>query len=126
LARLAGVNVETVRFYERQGLIPEPPRGLGECRRYELGTISLLVFIRRVKALGFSLEEIRDLLTLRCETKCNKQEHERFLSLTLLKIEKRLAHLRALHAAVQRIKLHKDSTDCSFSLSVLFEFELCK
>src|SRR5881409_2867270 len=59
LARLAGVNVETVRFYERQRLIPEPPRESGGRRCYRRETIELLLLIRRMKGLGFSLAEIR-------------------------------------------------------------------
>ena len=67
IARRAGVGVETVRFYERQGLIAQPPRGVSGYRRYPEETVARLRFIRRAKALGFSLREIRELLSLRVD-----------------------------------------------------------
>lgn len=65
LARLAGGQCQNGRFYERQHLIPDPPHGSGGRRRYPLDTIARISFIRRTKTLGFSLPEIRDLLSLR-------------------------------------------------------------
>jgi MerR family transcriptional regulator, copper efflux regulator len=65
LAKQAGVGVETVRFYERQGLLLEPPRrGSGGYRHYPSESLSRLRFIRRAKTLGFSLSEIQALLSL--------------------------------------------------------------
>ena len=64
LARLAGVGVDTVRFYERAGLLPRPPRTAGGYRSYAAADADRLRFIRRAKSLGFSLEEIADLLVL--------------------------------------------------------------
>ena len=64
LARLAQCSVETVRYYERQGLLPEPQRLRSGYRQYELGDVSRLRFVRRAKGLGFTLQEIRDLLEL--------------------------------------------------------------
>lgn len=65
LARLTGVGVETLRFYEREGLIPKPPRPTSGYRQYPEGTLSRLRFIRHAKALGFSLKDINELLELR-------------------------------------------------------------
>ena len=65
VARAAGVGVETVRFYEREGLIPEPPRRPSGYRQYPPTTVRRLVFIRRAKELGFTLRQIRELLGLR-------------------------------------------------------------
>lgn len=64
LARAAGVGVETIRFYEREGLLPEPARTASGYRQYPLDTIDRLGFIRRAKRLGFSLGEVRELLAL--------------------------------------------------------------
>jgi MerR family mercuric resistance operon transcriptional regulator len=61
LARAAGVGVETIRFYERRGLVRQPPRGEG-FRRYPESDVDRLRFVRRAKALGFTLTEISDLL----------------------------------------------------------------
>jgi DNA-binding transcriptional MerR regulator len=61
LAREAGVGVETIRFYERRGLLRQPERGVGY-RRYPESDVARMVFIRRAKALGFTLAEITELL----------------------------------------------------------------
>lgn len=65
LARQAGVNVETLRFYERKGLLPAPPRRASGYREYPAEAVGLVRFIRRAKELGFSLREIKELLNIR-------------------------------------------------------------
>jgi DNA-binding transcriptional MerR regulator len=60
----AGVAIDTVRYYERQGLLPEPVRRASGYRSYAEGDVSRLRFVRRAKGLGFSLDEIRGLLDL--------------------------------------------------------------
>ncbi|MBI5572730.1 MAG: MerR family DNA-binding protein [Desulfomonile tiedjei] len=67
VARRAGFGIETVRFYERNGLIDEPPRRPSGYRQYPESVISRLRFIKRAKELGFSLREIKELLALRVE-----------------------------------------------------------
>jgi len=62
LAQEAGVNVETVRYYQRRGLIEEPPKPGGGHRRYPIATLKRLAFIRRAQGLGFSLAEVQHLL----------------------------------------------------------------
>ncbi len=64
LAREAGVNVETVRYYQRRGLLPEPPRPAGGIRRYPHATVARIRFIKRAQRLGFTLTEIGELLSL--------------------------------------------------------------
>lgn len=67
VARAVGIGIETVRFYERQGLIEDPPRTASGYRLYPPETIERLLFIRRAKELGFTLQEISGLLDLRVE-----------------------------------------------------------
>lgn len=67
VARAAGVSVDAVRFYEREGLIPPVQRTESGYRVYGPETVRRLLFIRRAKETGFSLEEIRELLDLRTE-----------------------------------------------------------
>ena len=104
LAREAGVGVETIRFYERKGLIEEPPRHpLSGYRAYPLEVVRRLRFIRRAKELGFTLREIRELLDLAAspETTCAevrasaeaKLEHVRRKIEDLQRIERVLAEL---------------------------------
>jgi len=64
LARRTGCNLETIRYYEKIGLMPEPPRTAGGYRTYDRDQVKRLAFIRRSRELGFSLEEIRSLLSL--------------------------------------------------------------
>ena len=64
LAKQANVNIDTVRYYERQGLLPAPQRLMSGYRQYETGDVARLRFVRRAKALGFTLREISELLQL--------------------------------------------------------------
>lgn len=64
LARAAGVHVETIRYYERRGLIARPPRAQRGFRAYPSDTVERLRFIKRAQQLGFQLKEIKELLTL--------------------------------------------------------------
>ena len=74
VAKQAGVNVETIRYYERQGLISEPPRRASGYRQYSSDDVKRIQFIKRAQTLGFSLKEIVDLLGLRIEpdTACDE------------------------------------------------------
>lgn len=65
LAKKAGVNVETIRYYERRGLLPEPRRSESGYRQYSDETVRRVQFIIHAKELGFSLREIHELLSLR-------------------------------------------------------------
>lgn len=73
LAKKAQVNVETIRYYERRGLISRPPRPLSGYRQYPDEAVKRIFFIKRAKELGFSLKEIGDLLSLRVDpnTSCS-------------------------------------------------------
>ena len=64
LAKEAGVNVETIRYYQRRGLVEEPQKPLGGFRRYPANAVKRIVFIKRAQQLGFTLEEIKALLRL--------------------------------------------------------------
>jgi MerR family transcriptional regulator, mercuric resistance operon regulatory protein len=64
LAAAAGVGVETVRYYQRRGLLPEPRRPQGSVRRYGGGEVARLAFIRRAQEVGFTLDEVKDLIRI--------------------------------------------------------------
>lgn len=64
LSRRADCNIETIRYYERIGLLPPPDRGGGRFRRYGLDAVARLRFIRRARQLGFALDDVRTLLRL--------------------------------------------------------------
>jgi MerR family mercuric resistance operon transcriptional regulator len=67
VADQAGVNLQTVRYYERRGLIPEPPRTAGGFRQYAPEAVSRIRFVKRAQELGFTLDEIDELLALRAD-----------------------------------------------------------
>jgi MerR family mercuric resistance operon transcriptional regulator len=64
LARRTGCGVETIRYYERVGVLPRPPRSTGRYRLYDTGDVRRLAFVRRARELGFTLDEVRALLVL--------------------------------------------------------------
>lgn len=74
VARLADVGVETIRFYERKGLIPDPPRKESGYRQYPEEAVHRIRFIRRAKELGFSLQETKELLSLRIDSESTCQD----------------------------------------------------
>lgn len=96
LARSAGVGVETVRFYERRGLLDEPPRRSSGYRSYPAEASAKLRFIRRAKELGFSLEEIGDLLTLRSHPSESRPQVQERARAKIDDIERRLSDLERM------------------------------
>ncbi|EQD43253.1 Hg(II)-responsive transcriptional regulator [mine drainage metagenome] len=103
LAQAAGVNVETVRYYQRRGLLDQPVRPLGGARRYDEAALRRLQFIRQCQTLGFTLEEVAELLTLDDGRHCaeasalaaHKLEDVRARLAQLQRIERVLAQLLA-------------------------------
>lgn len=103
VARLSGVGVETIRFYEREGLLKEPERRASGYRQYAEEAVKQIRFIKRAQQLGFSLKEIRDLLTLRvdAETSC-KQVKERTAA-KLTEVEQKMAELQRMRQALLQV-----------------------
>lgn len=93
LANRAGVGIETVRFYERQGLLPKPPRTPAGYRQYSSDDIGRLAFIGRAKALGFALKEIAELLALDASREATCEDVKRRAQGKLTDVEAQLHHL---------------------------------
>lgn len=103
VAHIAGIGIETIRFYEGKGLIPEPPRKESGYRQYPENIILRIRFIIRAKELGFSLKEIKELLSLRASPKA-KCEDVRIRSEEKLKdIGDKIRSLRAMQRALSRL-----------------------
>lgn len=98
LASRAGVNIDTVRYYERAGLLPEPPRRPSGYRAYDDGAVRRLRFIRRAKTLGFTLEEIGELLSI--SAKRDVRAVKRAAKRKLLAVDERLAELQRIRDAL--------------------------
>ena len=101
LAQRAGVGVETVRFYEREGLISEPPRRPSGYRDYPLETVARIVFIRRAKDLGFTLKEINELLDLRVRPRRNCSQVKQSADAKIVDIDGKIASLRRMRRALK-------------------------
>lgn len=98
LAGEAGVNVETIRYYQRRGLMAEPDKPSRGQRRYAADAVSRLRFIKRAQVLGFTLEEIVSLLKLDQAHAC--AETRELAALKLQGIDRRLADLKAMRKAL--------------------------
>ena len=97
----AGVGVETIRYYERRGLVPQPARGVGTFRRYGRNHVARIRFIKRAQQLGFSLEEIEGLLALQDGTR--RDAVRRITSARLAEIRSRLADLRRMEKVLAEL-----------------------
>ena len=102
LARYAGSDVETIRYYERRGLIPEPPRSANGYRRYPTSAADRLRFIQRAKRLGFSLDEIGDLLALQ-QTNADRSEIKTLTRHKLADLDQRIADLQRMRAVLAEL-----------------------
>ncbi|MEC4681621.1 MAG: helix-turn-helix domain-containing protein [Nitrospirota bacterium] len=103
LSKQTGCNIETIRYYERIGLLPKPPRTEGGHRLYEREQIKRLVFIRRSRELGFSLDEIRTLLRLVDGKRYTCQEVKALTEEHLGDIKKKIADLKKLQKTLGEI-----------------------
>jgi len=101
VARRIGLSVDAIRFYERNSLLPRPPRTQGGFRQYEENDIETLAFIRRVQGLGFKLCEIRGLLNLRGSRVQPCAPVRRRLEQKLTEVRRKLADLRKLEHELQ-------------------------
>lgn len=114
VAAAAGVNVETIRFYQRLGLLAEPPRPPGGVRRYGVEFVARLRFIKRAQQLGFSLVEVQRLLVLEDPQSCGKARSLAEEKLAL--VEARIADLErmrgVLKGLVARCDLRRGKVAC--------------
>ena len=101
LAKAAGVNVETIRFYQRKGLMPEPDRPVGSIRRYGRTDQSRLSFIKSAKRLGFSLDETAQLLQLDDGASCAQARTH--AESKLAEVQLKLADLHRMEAVLSEL-----------------------
>jgi len=101
LAKHTGTNIETIRYYERLGLWPVPPRSAGGYRLYAMEHLKRLNFIRRARALGFSIDEVRTLLRLADERKRPCAEVRVVAEAHLADVRAKLADLKAMERVLK-------------------------
>jgi MerR family mercuric resistance operon transcriptional regulator len=103
VARSAGVGIETVRFYEREGLLQEPARKESGYRQYENDVVARLRFIRRAKELGFSLKEIKELLALRVDPATTCAEVRKRAESKIADVEEKIEDLQRIKQALKKL-----------------------
>lgn len=127
LAKKTGTKVQTIRYYEQIGLMPEPGRTEGGQRRYDPAQLDRLSFIRHARQLGFSLDAIRELLDLSDTPDTACAEADAIARRQLRQVEQRIARLTALQSELKRM-LHEcsggRSADCRV-LEVLRDHSEC-
>lgn len=100
VAAQAGVNIQTLRYYERRGLLEEPERRPSGYRGYPADAVRLIRFIKRAQELGFTLTEIEDLLRLRGDQESACSEVRSAAEAKIEDIEQKIRHLRAMKRAL--------------------------
>ncbi len=103
VAERGGVNLQTIRYYEREGLVPEPPRLASGYRMFPETAVRRVHFIKRAQELGFSLAEIRELLSLREDTRAGSQAMHERAQAKIADIEQKIRTLRAMKSALHRL-----------------------
>ena len=103
LAKEAGINLETVRYYERLRLVPKPPRTASGYRMYPPDAVRRLRFIRRAQELGFSLREIRELLSLRSSPSATSAAVRARAEAKIADIEAKIRTLEAMRQCLRNV-----------------------
>lgn len=103
VARRAGVGIDTIRYYEREGLLPPPQRRASGYRDYDPGVVERLRFIRRAKDLGFTLDEIRELLVLSTDRERGVKSVKQRAETRLNEVEQRIRELQRVKRGLQQL-----------------------
>ena len=116
LAKAADVNVETLRYYEKRGLLPDPPRKASGYRIYPPSAVERLKFIKGAQTLGFTLAEIQDLLDMRLDTDANRADVRQSARKKVAYIREKITALEAMEQALNTLisQCHGDGStaDC--------------
>src|SRR5438309_8255013 len=100
VAELGGVNIQTIRYYEREKLLPEPPRLSSGYRAYPERTVQRVRFIKRAQELGFTLAEVRELLSLRVDHGRDRADVRAIAGAKIADVEQKMRGLEAMKAAL--------------------------
>lgn len=116
LADVAGVNLQTVLYYERRGLLPPPPRTAAGYRQFDGEYVARMRFIKRAQELGFSLEEIDELLALRAEPHADRADIRRRTEEKIDEVQRKIDDLLRMRETLEDLARscegHGPVTDC--------------
>lgn len=102
-AEQAGVNVQTLRYYERRGLLPRPPRRQSGYREFPGDAVRIVRFIKRAQDLGFTLDEVEELLRLRSDKRRDRARVRTVAERRIRQIEQKIAELAAMKQALTHL-----------------------
>lgn len=117
VAAAAAVNVETIRFYQRRGLLKEPPKMHGGFRYYDESTVARVRFVKRAQALGFSLEEVMGLLALEQPNACGPTHDAAVDKLKL--VEERITDLKRIRSTLKMLVQQCETGSASISCPII-------
>ncbi len=123
LAKKANVNIETVRYYERRGLILEPPRRDSGYREYPLEAVARIQFIKRAQELGFSLKEISELLFLRVDPNTSCGDVKKRAEDKIIDIEEKIRTLQRMRDALNKLAMSCKGSGPTSECPILEAFE---
>ncbi|HJT95663.1 MAG TPA: heavy metal-responsive transcriptional regulator [Mycobacterium sp.] len=103
VAARAGVNIQTLRYYERRGLLGRPPRTASGYRRYSEDAVRIVRFVKRAQELGFTLDEAEQLLRLRRVSPARQSSVRSLAAAKVADIESKMRQLAAMRAALQQM-----------------------
>jgi Cd(II)/Pb(II)-responsive transcriptional regulator len=121
LAKRAAIKVDTVRYYEKAGLLPLPPRRPNGYREYGNGHLERLAFIRHCRALDMPLDGVRQLLDLLANPSADCQDANRLIDEQLARVRERIADLRILERQLQSLRTQCTSETSSAECGILHE-----
>lgn len=122
-AKEAGIGVETVRYYQRRGLIHEPMRGSTGYRRYSLGDLDRLRFIRKAQVVGFTLAEIQDLLDLRDNPDARRSDVRSRSTVKIAEIDQKIHDLQEMRNALSQLLEACDGEGSAMDCPILTAFD---
>src|SRR5581483_9749567 len=103
LAERSGVNLQTIRYYQEIGLLPEPPRSAAGYRRFPPDAVRRVRFIKRAQERGFALAEVKELLALRVQPGATCADVRERTTAKIADIDDKIRDLRSMKAALQRL-----------------------
>jgi MerR family copper efflux transcriptional regulator len=123
LAEQSHVNLQTIRYYEREGLLPKPPRLASGYRVFTPDAVRRVRFIKRAQELGFSLKEIKELLSIRVDPRSDCSEVQRLAKAKLADIEQKVQALQAMRKVLSKLATACPGRGPSSECPILESFE---
>ncbi|MCZ2075915.1 MAG: MerR family DNA-binding protein [Bryobacterales bacterium] len=123
LADQSQVNLQTIRYYEREGLLPKPPRLASGYRVFSPDAVRRVRFIKRAQELGFSLKEIKELLSIRVDPRRDCSDVQRLAKAKLADIDQKIRTLRAMKEVLSRLATVCPGRGPSTECPILESFE---